>query len=157
MANIKIAQLTNATTISDTDIVLIEDATQTKKITVGNLRSLLGIYDGGIVGSGANPNGFFTKYADGTLECYQVIDTTTGTLSQIGTSGIWQWFNTGQYLFAAPFVGTPYVDIKVNLGEYLSYGPRGITTNYINPNLYFTANKSAVAVKIIIFARGRWK
>ena len=43
MANIKIAQLTNATTISDTDIVLIEDATQTKKMTVANLKELLGI------------------------------------------------------------------------------------------------------------------
>lgn len=43
MANIKIAQLTTATTINDTDVVLIEDATTTKKMTVANLKALTGI------------------------------------------------------------------------------------------------------------------
>lgn len=41
MANIKIAQLTNATTLNDTDLVIVEDGTQTKKMTVANLRRLL--------------------------------------------------------------------------------------------------------------------
>lgn len=67
MANIKIAQLTNAITISDTDIVLIEDATQTKKMTVATLKSLLGINNGGVVDSGINANGRYIKFADGTL------------------------------------------------------------------------------------------
>lgn len=40
MANIKIAQLTNKTTLADTDILLVED-TATKKMTVGNLKNLL--------------------------------------------------------------------------------------------------------------------
>lgn len=40
MANIKIAQLTNQTTISDTDLVIVETATSTNKMTVGKLKEL---------------------------------------------------------------------------------------------------------------------
>lgn len=61
MANIKIGQLTNKTTLSDTDIVIIEDATSTKKMTVGKLKEILGIDKGGVVDSGSNTNGSCTK------------------------------------------------------------------------------------------------
>ena len=43
MANIKIAQLTNQTAISDTDLVIVETATSTNKMTVANLKEQLGI------------------------------------------------------------------------------------------------------------------
>lgn len=43
MANIKIAQLTNQTAISDNDLIIVETATSTNKMTVGNLKELLGI------------------------------------------------------------------------------------------------------------------
>ena len=38
---IKIAQLTNQTSLSDTDLVIIETATSTNKMTVGKLKELL--------------------------------------------------------------------------------------------------------------------
>lgn len=41
MANIKIAQLTAKTTVSDADILIIEDGTQTYKITFANLMEAL--------------------------------------------------------------------------------------------------------------------
>lgn len=41
MANIKIAQLTNKTTLADTDIVIVESATATEKMTVAKLKELL--------------------------------------------------------------------------------------------------------------------
>ena len=46
MANIKIAQLTNQTAISDGDLVIVETATSTNKMTIGTLKSLLGINEG---------------------------------------------------------------------------------------------------------------
>ena len=70
MAQIKIAQLTNQTTLSDTDTVIVETATSTNKMTVGKLKELLGIQSGGIVESGSNANGKYIKYADGTMICY---------------------------------------------------------------------------------------
>ncbi|MBO1264383.1 hypothetical protein J3A84_04920 [Proteiniclasticum sp. SCR006] len=67
MANIKIAQLTNQTTLSDTDLVIVETATSTNKMTVGKLKELLGIQEGGIEESGNNANGYWIKFKDGTL------------------------------------------------------------------------------------------
>lgn len=61
MANIKIAQLTNKTSLADSDLVIVESATQTMKMTVDNLRkslsetgtkSLIVSSSGGSLGSG---------------------------------------------------------------------------------------------------------
>ena len=41
MANIKIAQLTNQIDIADTDLIIIESATSTNKMSVGNFRKLI--------------------------------------------------------------------------------------------------------------------
>lgn len=70
MANIKIAQLNNKLTLADTDILLVESATATEKMTVANLKELLNIQSGGIIQSGSNANGRFIYYADGTLIMY---------------------------------------------------------------------------------------
>ena len=71
MANIKIAQLTTQTALNDADVIIVENATSTNKMTVAKLKELLGIQLniplGGIVESGSNVNGNFIKYADGTL------------------------------------------------------------------------------------------
>ena len=73
MANIKIAQLTNQTAISDNDVIIIETATSTNTMTVGTLKDLLGIERGGIVESGNNANGYYIKFEDGTLMCWGTI------------------------------------------------------------------------------------
>ena len=70
MANIKIAQLTNQINIADTDLILIESATSTNKMTLGKLKELLGIQSGGIEESGNNANGRWIKYKDGTMEIF---------------------------------------------------------------------------------------
>ena len=41
MANIKIAQLTNQTAISDNDLIIVETATSTNKMTVGKFKELI--------------------------------------------------------------------------------------------------------------------
>ena len=71
MADVKINQLPNKTTLADTDVVIVESATQTMKMTVGTLKDLLGIQSGGIVESGSNSNGHYIKYADGTMVCHR--------------------------------------------------------------------------------------
>ena len=64
MANIKIAQLTNQISLSDTDLVIIESATSTNKMSVGNLKKSLKIVE-----SGSNADGDWIKYSDGTMIC----------------------------------------------------------------------------------------
>jgi tRNA(Ile2) C34 agmatinyltransferase TiaS len=45
MANVKINQLPEQITISDSDVVVIETPTSTNKMTISNLKSLLGVND----------------------------------------------------------------------------------------------------------------
>ena len=43
MADVKIANLTAKTTWADTDIIIVEDSSDTKKMTVATLKSLIGV------------------------------------------------------------------------------------------------------------------
>ena len=61
MANKKIAQLTNKTTLADTDIIIVESATATEKMTVENLKTLLGIKGGVLKENGSTPNGYYVE------------------------------------------------------------------------------------------------
>ena len=67
---IKIAQLTNKTSLADTDLIIVESATQTMKMTVANLKNLLGLTGGLIEESGGNANGRYIKFSEGTMVCY---------------------------------------------------------------------------------------
>lgn len=53
MANIKIAQLTNQTAISDNDLIIVETATSTNKMTVGTFKDLIGVNDTRVVSYGS--------------------------------------------------------------------------------------------------------
>jgi len=69
MANIKIAQLTNKTTLADTDLVIVESATQTMKMTIANFKELIGAG----IESGSNSYGSYVKFPDGTMIQYMNI------------------------------------------------------------------------------------
>ena len=61
MANIKIAQLTNQTALSDNDLVIIESATSTNKMTVGTLKQKLDELSRSSVSFTPN-NGYYVLY-----------------------------------------------------------------------------------------------
>jgi hypothetical protein len=59
-----------------------------------------GVPTGGIIETGTNANGTYTKYADGTLVCFRAVGTLA--ITSTATSSI---FTSGQYPFPATFVG----------------------------------------------------
>ena len=82
MADIKIFNMVEATSIIDTDLIVVEDSADTKKITKANFKETMGINAkapqattytkvevDGLITSGSNANGNWTKFPDGTLIC----------------------------------------------------------------------------------------
>ena len=156
MADVKINQLPNKTTLADTDVVIVETATNTNKMTVGKFKELLGIQGGGIEESGTGNGYSYTKYKDGTMTVSMNGTITLGTMSQL-TSGIWWQNNAVTINFPVQFSLAPYADLKLHFGEFISAGTRNVTSSLYNVNVFSSVDKSAQSVNYRLFAIGRWK
>ncbi|TYO83646.1 hypothetical protein DQ397_000730 [Pseudomonas sp. CK-NBRI-02] len=66
-----------------------------------------GVPTGAIIERGSNANGEYTKYADGTMECWMSINVTDQAIDSAYTGGIYQ--GTRTWSFPASFVGAPVV------------------------------------------------
>lgn len=109
MANIKIAQLTNQTAISDNDLIIVETATSTNKMTVGKFKELLGIQAGGVVEVGSNANGSWSRFQDGTLICRKRI---TGSPSPAVYSKVLNWTFPQEFINNEVFVSGTFFCIE---------------------------------------------
>jgi hypothetical protein len=127
MANIKIAQLTNLLTLNDTDILIVETATTTGKMTVSKLNELLGIQLniplGGVVESGSNGNGSYIKFADGTMICSGTISTSIASNTALASGG---GFRTSSIVRDYPQAFTDRPVISCSLEEYGSNNSIGV-------------------------------
>ena len=158
MADVKINQLPEQTAISDTDVVIIETPTSTNKMTVGNLKELLGISSGGVVESGSNANGFWIKFADGTMICM----IKHGAITSVSTAMPNGGFRSPGLPVSLPqvfvgdyfVIGVPTADTRV---ASVMHNPNMSTSNSISI-LYYNANSATnvdVASQWIVI--GRWK
>ncbi len=155
MANIKIAQLTNQTAISDNDLIIIETATSTNKMTVGTLKDLLGIERGGIVESGSNVNGYYIKFEDGTLMCWGSLNASPQIVNAWGSL-----FITSPYTINFPvefYVSIPSFQASLASGDltmtgYESVGTGSAIIRFIRGQSLTISNKP-----IVWQAIGRWK
>lgn len=130
MANIKIAQLTNKTSLADTDLIIVESATQTQKMTVGKFKEIVGIQEGGIVESGSNANGSYIKFADGTMICTHAI--TQSVAIDAAFAGGYR--SSGYpWTYPLPFVGIPKViptEISLTCFGAIPVFPGNASANY---------------------------
>lgn len=159
MANIKIAQLNNKTTLADSDSIIIETAEQTQKMTVGNLKNLLGIQYGGIEESGSNAYGTYIKYKDGTMIQRGNLNINTPAS---GNS------SSGTITFPLAFFTSEYsIDMMQSTGHgnlaysIIAFGGRGVgkATNVFEFNYACIVGSWSAAVGITVSwkAIGRWK
>ena len=154
MANIKIAQLTDKISLADTDLLIVESATQTMKMTVGKLKELLGIQGGGIEESGTGNGYSYTKYKDGTMTLLMNGTIALGTMTQL-PSGIWWQNNAVTIDFPVQFSLAPYADLKLHFGEFISAGTRNITSLLYNANIFSTVDKTGQSINYRLLAVGR--
>ena len=152
MADVKINQLPEQTTISDTDVVIVETATSTNKMTVGKLKELIGIQGGGIVESGSTThpsytNGTYVKFADGTMICRF-----STTLNGLG----WVWSNGDSIMrtvtFPMPFASNEYTATIIKKGTNTPYGWK--STPLIQSKVLSSAYIGMVATSDTVFSSG---
>ena len=164
MADIKIQDLLSATTVADTDLFIVEDNADTKKITKANLANAFGIsglFDlvglGGVVESGSNSNGTFIKFADGTMIAWSEATVTTTSTTALENGG----FRTGSNGFSLPatFHATPRV-VASSRNSTRDVGLYAESTNVSTLNIIFKTISSDSTSRVHIahwIAIGRWK
>lgn len=69
MANKYIINLPEKTAINDSDIVIVEDAEDTKRMTWSNLVKPIKDTVDNLLESGSNENGTYIRFSDGTMIC----------------------------------------------------------------------------------------
>ena len=151
MANIKIAQLTNQTAISDNNLIIVETATSTNKMTVGKLKELLGIQSGGIVESGNNANGRYIKFSDGTLICYGSFQ--AGLTNTSSGNGVYRY----DVNFPMTFISNPMVSAFENQIATFTRNFNISVGSQTNSLRLFTTQGPTLAFQHDYMAIGRWR
>ncbi|MFK4234181.1 pyocin knob domain-containing protein [Pseudomonas guariconensis] len=126
------------------------------KNVVGAVSQSSGVPTGAIIERGSNANGEYTKYADGTMECWlqatvtdQACDTASGAL----------FFGTRSWTYPAAFVGVPAVQMSSRIGTGISWGGLGGAPSNTTATARFLDNVSraaGVSTVLSFTAKGRW-
>lgn len=112
MANIKIQQLASKTTPANTDVMVIEDATSTKKIDWASITSTL-------FKSGSNTNGTYLELPDGTSIQYGSLPSVPLTMEPYGNG--WR-SQTLEYPLPRPIVSSVGAVCFINQASVAYYG-----------------------------------
>lgn len=125
---------------------------------VGTVSQSAGVATGAIQERGSNGNGEYTKYADGTLECWGSKTPTLTTSTAIGQG--FQSAAVTRYDFPAAFVGDADSVIVAPQVTYVSGSSQpwctvsGKAANYAN--IIALGFHSGIVVRTGYFAIGRW-
>ena len=154
MADVKINQLPEQTVISDTDVVIVETATSTNKMTVGKLKELLGIDYGGITATFSDSNGSYTKYSNGLMVFQSKISVdTTSTGSKVFYSSQNFLANTPKSVLYSPSSLAALAtrnNYKRILGAFMADSSESSYNIYVD-----SVGDGLVALNVTII--GRWK
>lgn len=117
-------------------------------------------YINGIIESGSNSNGNWTKFADGTMITYQEVEIETAC------NTAWGNLFVGNYATAINFPQTfkelpkVLIDLKFKVGACFKVEweiPIITTSSYKNIGIGRGTSSDAVGLKVTIFAIGKWK
>lgn len=121
---------------------------------VGTVAGTSAAVTGAIIERGSNANGNYTKYADGTMICW---NTVTTTASAIGTAFMGGFRSTGYtWTFPAAFNAAPVIEYQVD--SMTAFGATGVSRATTACGYAFTAVTSQAAADrtASMFAIGRW-
>lgn len=123
---------------------------------VGQVSQAGGVPTGAIFERGSNANGEYTKYADGTMDCFlyatvtdQACDITYGSL----------FIGTRSWTFPMPFSSPPAVSVNGRIATGASWaGIGGGVSNFSATARFVDAFSRAVGVTTVLSftAKGRW-
>ncbi|SPO56169.1 conserved protein of unknown function [Pseudomonas sp. JV551A1] len=124
----------------------------------GNVSQSGGVPTGAIIERGSNANGEYTKYADGTMECWMSIVVTDQAIDTVYAGGVYQ--GTRIWSFPAAFSGVPVVTPgSFRWGSAANWAalagtPSGSTVTLRGFDM--ASRAVGTAVQISALAVGRW-
>ncbi|MDR7285687.1 hypothetical protein J2X84_004537 [Pseudomonas corrugata] len=121
---------------------------------VGTVSQAGGVPTGAIIESGSNANGWFVKFADGTMICRGVVSASPNINNPSGNL----YYYVGSLSFSATFVGiAPQVFPFFNASGYLTWATVKGTSGLSAFEYYLMANAATGVSGILGFvAFGRW-
>lgn len=123
---------------------------------VGPVSQSGGTPTGAIIERGANASGNYTKYADGTLECWGTLDSGTLPLTSSNFTGSTAgliYFANISVAFPVAFAGSIVVIPTITSGSGFAARPTNVNLNSATIQVY---SSTSAAVTIAWFAKGRW-
>jgi len=155
LANISVPTATSITIADAGNIITatnVEGALQEDRVQINALVPLVGV--GGVVESGSNANGYYVKYADGTMIC--TFKSTTMTTSALIVSDVYV-SNAISWAYPAAFLTAPIVSFGA-ISAYAIIGFRAGEVSTTGAN-YITAyaTTASATCNLMLTAIGRWK
>tara|TARA_R100000231_G_scaffold137615_1_gene114279 strand:+ start:1100 stop:1576 length:477 start_codon:yes stop_codon:yes gene_type:complete len=108
-----------------------------------------------IISKGSNSNGYYVKFADGTLICH--VDKSTSAQNQGPSAGNFYSSTAGTWTYPLAFNAAPRVIAQVNGGHYNAISAKAVsinatTTNYLTQSINSTSNAQGLS----LLAIGTW-
>ena len=107
------------------------------------------------ISKGSNSNGYYVKFADGTLICN--VDKSTSAQNQGPSAGNFYSSDAGTWTYPLAFDAAPRVIAQVNGGHYNAMSAKAVsinatTTNYLTQSINSTTNAQGLS----LLAIGTW-
>ncbi len=124
---------------------------------VGTVSHTGGVPTGAIIETGANVNGVFTKYADGTMVCSRRITGVTLAFGSPWTMGGTVWYASTTWTFPSAFASAPVISASVSLSSRIGWASV-INSTPTTGSFYVVnnANETVANNEIYTIAVGRW-
>jgi len=129
---------------------------------LNNVTETGGVPTGGLIESGSNGNGSYTKFADGTMICRYNFNSSTGTPTALGNVFA---YNFGNWTFPASFIDTT-VSVSSHAQYLTGANPISTTTTASTAltttvatalfQVTFDAATAGTSVVLRVLAIGRW-
>ena len=121
--------------------------------TVGTVSQSAGVPTGAVIESGSNANGDYTKYADGTLMCWNnntgSLDTTNATGAIFNSTGLISW------TYPAPFIAAPTVTASTT-GTSVRWATVTSASNTVAGLRALSSISNGTLLPVGAIAIGRW-
>ena len=110
----------------------------------------------GIISKGSNSNGYYVKFADGTLICH--VDKSTTEQNNGASAGNFYYSDAETWTYPLAFNASPRVIAQVNGGHYNAISAKAVSigtssTNYLTQSINSTTNSQG----LVLLAIGTWE
>lgn len=151
-----IVNMTEKTTPEDTNLLVIEDSQDTKRMTWSNLvKPIKDMIDNQEIESGSNSNGAYIRFSDGTQICWHTVSF-PATFTPWGN--IYAFIYATRINYPAAFIAEPSVNVTNSTKDYtamitrvFTYGTGIGTVSLARPTI------ADETYSIDYVATGRWK